>query len=169
MHIDLAPYLRRFSKKGLKNVPPASVYKIYCDQGFMRRPRFKRIYHDTEYSFILTKASSAGIRRDAELACIGFDLTRSELGNVRIRITQIQGVRGREEGLRSIKWERMLAFLVLCWAKAQGFESVEIQPGKRNEWYRKVRDKPFHMRYDVTARRLGFVYIKDREMYEMKL
>ena len=171
VRVNLAPYLRRFAKKGFEKKASNLPFKVYCDSGRGYRTAFrKEIYHDTDYSFVLVKRSLNPLLlgRGRALACVGLDLMPGGQNEPRVSIRKIQGVKGREGGLKPVKWERMLVALVLDWAKAHRFKAVEIQPGEENGWCTLSKQKQFHMRYDVTAKRLGFVR-NERGQYECVL
>lgn len=59
--------------------------------------------------------------------------------------------------LRKLKWERALVTMVLEWAEENGIPAVYLLPSSLNlYWGSDERNKNLHMRYDVTAKRLGF-------------
>lgn len=58
--------------------------------------------------------------------------------------------------LQQLRWERLLVVLTAHWAESLGFSAAYLQQGKKNHYYGVGREERFHMRYDVTAQRLGF-------------
>ena len=61
--------------------------------------------------------------------------------------------------LRRLRWTRALVSMVLQWAESAGVPAVYLLPSSLNRFYHDgslSRDKRLHMRYDVTAKRMGF-------------
>lgn len=54
------------------------------------------------------------------------------------------------------RWEHALIFLWSEWAAGAGFSSVYVLPSAQNKWLRSGNKERFKMRYDVSARRMGF-------------
>lgn len=54
------------------------------------------------------------------------------------------------------KWERALIGLVLEWVYSQKVPAVYLLPSEKNRWFRPYRQSNFHLRYDVSAERMGF-------------
>ena len=127
-----------------------------------------KFYFDTNYGLILTRTDGG---HSVDLGCLGFEPNKH---NVSIRIVQLQGPTYNKDDkvaelLKPIKWERLLVSAICQWASLNGFESVEIQPASQNRWYPELdpddKKNKFHMRYDVTARRLGFKFNSDRKVF----
>lgn len=125
-------------------------------------------YYDTENAFVLT------IKRRA-VACLGFEVDE---GNSIVYVRQIQGKKGLDSYLSSIKWERFLLNSLVLWAKHAGYQKVFVSPAEKNKWYsnsglntRELTElqKRFKLRYDVTAKRLGFRYDAECGYYVKKL
>lgn len=64
--------------------------------------------------------------------------------------------RKAKEALIQYKWERSLVGLVLEWANEEKLPAVYLLPSYKNHWYREGRKDAFHLRYDVSAQRIGF-------------
>ena len=60
--------------------------------------------------------------------------------------------------LNKYKWERALIGIVSKWAQATNAAGVFLLPGYENRWSYKFDDEgqKLHLRYDVSARRMGF-------------
>lgn len=67
--------------------------------------------------------------------------------------------------LRRLKWERALVIMLLQWAENTGIPLVYLLPSSLNNYwvwvgeeeiYLKQRNPRLYMRYDVTAKRMGF-------------
>lgn len=103
------------------------------------------IYFDATYNFVLFREKEA-------IASIGF----YEIEEGVLQVMQIQGVRGRKENLRILRWERFLLRLLCVWAKSCGFKEVRVLSSAKNNWAG-GRQKEFYLKYDVTARREKFI------------
>jgi hypothetical protein len=104
------------------------------------------ICHDTREAFLLTLCGRA-------LAAVGFKRIGSSLV-----VVQLQATAGVAEGLRPLRWERLLLEVAVAWASCTGCADVLVLKGARNPW---VAQRPenanrFKIRYDVTASRSGF-------------
>lgn len=120
---------------------------------------FERVfYFDAPYRFILCADRSAGVV--IPIACISFDKVDSRT----VCIKQVQGpsygesqVReDRVAALAGIKWERLLVQVVCEWARDNGLRSIQMISCRGSSWYKDFRHDQMFMRYDVTARRMGF-------------
>ena len=59
--------------------------------------------------------------------------------------------------LQDYKWERALIGLTLDWAREEGIPSVYLLPADKNRWTKSREQlERLEMRYDVSAKRLGF-------------
>lgn len=59
--------------------------------------------------------------------------------------------------LQDYKWERALIGLTLDWAREEGIPSVYLLPADKNRWAKSSEQmERLEMRYDVSAKRLGF-------------
>jgi len=130
-------------------------WRVWNGEGY-RRPS-PSIYWDCPFGIILYFA-------DNPIACIGFDLA-CEI----VIVDQIQGVRNKENDLRKLRWERFLVRLVTEASRRLGYKEVRISPANKNRWWRIDREQSFKLRYDVTAQREGFKFIKDLNMYALRL
>jgi len=91
-------------------------------------------------------------------------------------VVQIQGkksLHSKEDKLldlavSSYKWERALAFFATEWARIEGFPAFYMLPAEKNAWNNKIRESNFLLRYDVTARRLGF-RMQENGLYGLSL
>jgi hypothetical protein len=114
--------------------------------------RFKEKYFDATYNLCLTWDG-------ALVATLGF-----EVDGAAMNIWQIQGVKGRAEPLRAIKWERALVEYAVAWSRGMGLQEVFIVSVSHHEWastHGHLDPSRGYMRYDVTARRCGFAATGD--------
>lgn len=141
----LFPALVHRWKKGSEDVSSYRV-RMSCakihEHGY-RGPNYN-IYWDAPMGIILQCKRS--------VAVIGF-ITKGDC----VRIVQIQGVRGEMEQLKPLRWERLLVELVVAVARTCGYRHVEIQCAEKNKYYNEYNAQTFKLRYNVTARRAGFV------------
>ncbi len=146
---DFSGYLTSYSKDG--QLDPSGYSLVLCGAW-----ENLGIYRDTVYSFVLKRGYST-------LACIGFDIEEDRT----LEVKQIQGVKGAQEDLSHLKWERMLLIVVTDWASRYGFRQVRVQRAEDNEWVKRAETlkweevrqeltERLRMRHDVTARRSGF-------------
>ncbi|MBI2065389.1 MAG: hypothetical protein HYT62_05080, partial [Candidatus Yanofskybacteria bacterium] len=178
--------LRKFRKSADKEVDLSELIPVFLKNGksgvdyqyraFLAHGRdIREFYFDAPYRIILE------CRRNKILdwtwipiACVSFDkgLVNS------ICIKQIQGPSYadpedkdmRIAALAEIKWERLLVRIVCEWAKANGIRRVELISCKKSSWYRDYRHQQMFIRYDVTARRMGFQKSKKEEgIYELNI
>ena len=132
-------------------------YCITQDYGFHYWHRFSdsNVYYDGLYAFVLCA------KLNTPLVLISFKPEKNA-----INIVQIQGVYGKRQKLKLIKWERMMLALAYEWAQQYSINEVRVTPHKQNEWT-KVREKG-KIRYDVTAKRTGFKYDSTTKKYVKK-
>ena len=173
-NIDLWRYLSRFLKPtNTQEVDPAR-YRIFLTRGrrywqhrdLMAKYRHLRrdtIYRDAKYSFILVKVRT---KRTGEifwlgpLACMAFDLEDDS-----VIVEQIQGAPGAKEHLKPFRWEKMLLQMIIDWARDNKFRTVEVMNSKDSRWWSegdKKRERILHMKYDVTPKRCGFKFDKNK-------
>ncbi len=137
-------------------------FGVFSEQSMRGR---SAIWWDVQYGIILRKDKK-------DIACIGFDIKAKEN---RIVVVQMQGVKGRSQLLENIRWERMLLDCVIAAAQRIGYREVAVAPASKNKWckdaekYNPERLKKFQLRYDVTAKRSGFAWDKERELYCLSL
>ncbi len=173
-NIDLSDYLKRFLKNSVKEnlikkilrlVRMAhsryDIYVYFASGGIgagIGMP-YNEIFFDAVCSFVLTRSNKA-------LCSIGFDFIDRDND---ILVSQIQGVRGRQEKLSPFRWEKMLLQILIDWAKQKGFKRIDVIRSTASKWYNKGNAQNLYLKYDVTARRMGFVYDKKREVYSLSL
>ncbi|MBI4120920.1 MAG: hypothetical protein HY457_01555 [Parcubacteria group bacterium] len=174
-HLASSPEADQIFKECLKshlrgNDPPLFEYSLAFSHGKKERRAEGFEWWDTPFGVVL-KYRSLRNPTDPPLsfsaACIGFSWKWGA-----IRIEQIQGQRGYPEALKPLKWERMLVEYVTRWAPLLGATHVQIISGEDSEWYRKNNEalkKRFYLRYDVTARRLGFRWSDDANAYVLSV
>lgn len=160
--VELSQIFRKFLKDKY-NYSHLQDYTIYI---FKRgNSRTFKIYCDTTYYFVLCKKSRRVLRtRLKQIACIGFEDTSYD-GSITIK--QIQGRRGMQKELASIRWEKLLVEITKNWAQQNGYSAVKIIGARGNPWYYSsisLSDK-MHLKYDVTARRSGFKFIPEENIY----
>lgn len=163
--IALSKYFKEFSKENQKKEEWLSTCSIYLYYHENARGygcgRFSKIYVDAVYSFVLFKVEDS-------VCNIGFNVEEDNT----ILVKQIQGVRGMQEELSLFRWEKMLLQIVIDWARENGFEKVSVIRAEDSEWYRKEdkeRCNRMYLKYDVTARRMGFKYDEKRKVYSLSL
>jgi hypothetical protein len=122
------------------------------------------IYHDAPLNMMLWSMDHG------PLAIVGFYLDRE--GSLQILIAkedqdvtycqpsyvirQLQGVYGLDDALKMFRWEKMLIQAVVDQAKSLGVQYVHVVKAAKNEWRHKVGCERLRLRYDVTAKRMGF-------------
>jgi len=165
-NIDLSSYLREFSKKNNEKSTRSDAYSIYLyynEYGSGYGPgKLRAVYADAIYSFVLFK--------DKDPICnIGFNL---EDDNDSILVKQIQGVYRKQKELSPLRWEKMLLQIVIDWAKQNKLKKVRVIRSEDSGWYResnKERCERMYMKYDVTARRMGFKFDESEQAYSLSL
>ena len=155
-NIPLSAYFKRFSKKGFKSKIKIGTHKIhqfYKENGSGRlySTIYSTIYTDAAYNFVL-------VRGKEPICGIAFEAGETA-APASIFVKQIQGVPGKQEELRSFRWEKILLQILIDWAKQNGFERIDVVRAKNSGWwssFRCDRNKRLYMKYDVTAKRMGF-------------
>lgn len=154
-------------------------YDICISFGRSRGPRtpFPEIYWDTQLGFVLTATSEP----DSAIACVGFGIHHDWLG-----VTQIQGVEGKQEFLRPLKWEQLLLRTAVEYGRILGLKHVVVPPSERhpynplhNDEFRslaklsedecRARATRLYLAYDKTAQRCGFTYNGRWRAYSLAL
>lgn len=106
--------------------------------------------------------------RGKPVALVGFNVIKfdGEGTNIRIDnygdsitdefpyIRQLQGGLFCTEGLEPLRWEKLLITVIEELAQECGFPSCSIQPAERGKEIRLCERS--HIRYDVTAKRMGY-------------
>lgn len=159
---DLTGYLQEFLKLD-KSIKPKN-YQLRYNYGVNEYNEFD-IYFDTIFGFTLIETKKYRPKMILGLAAIGFEVNTKERI---VTIRQIQGHPGRKKELQNLRWEKMLIVVVVDWAKQNRFKRVQIQRAKNNKYYL-GREKEFHLRYDVTAKRSGFKLDNDKNEYVLNL
>ncbi len=88
-------------------------------------------------------------------------------------INQIQGrtktyvKEVREETFSQFRWEKLLVEIFINWARQSGLNRLFLLPSVYNKWdtIRTNRNNTAYLRYDVTAKRLGFRRQNNDEPY----
>lgn len=175
-HISLIPYLTRYCKQD-EEIKEEFLYEIR----FFRGREYPKnlnwggdsIYCDGYYTFALVRRlkSDFSFPRwfDSVIALISFNISKPKRS---LKIVQIQGVKGKRQFLKPLRWEHLLVNIVVDWAKANGFKRVEIQRAEDNKWYQYAyaeNQEKLKIRYNVTAERYGFIYDKKRRVYSLSL
>lgn len=193
LQIDLRGYIERFVKKGVdpRKLPSYSI--VMFRRGLKNCPKdFRRIAFDAEYNLILL-APMGLWRRPCAIACIGFnsDAYDEELIIIKqlqaatqegLRNSHIEFHEFTRESLKGIKWERMLVTILLDLVFQNGFQRVKMIRAEQSKWYEfpynpisnaaDIRSR-MKMRYDVTAKRMGFddsgqKFLMTKERYEVR-
>jgi hypothetical protein len=156
---DFPSFLEKFRKKSSLETD-LSDYSVKLSFGlnYIYDGRCNEICRDSYYQFILN-------HNDSFAAILGFEPHKDF-----ILITQIQGVKGKKDILKPIKWTNALVNIALDWASQSNLSEVFILPQKRNKWEQvRKNGNGAKMYYDVTAKREGFKYDSDREVYVKKI
>lgn len=174
--IDLSCYFQHFVKNGQKPLP--YFYEIARSRkNELRRwldkndPITKEgVWLESGFSFVLVKTENPKntfFINKKGIACVTFEVDGED-----ILIKQIQGLKGAQEHLKTIRWEQMLVKIAADWAKNVGFKKIKIQEALKNSYYKEREpewNKRFIMRYNVTAKRLGFRFDAQEGAYVLKL
>ena len=138
---------KSFIRKHLRGGASAMGYHFFFRRGKPREYLWEteRIYCDGEYTIVLTRYPFPFRRY---LACLGFDISAHGV----VSVVQIQGVRGKQEELRLLRWDRMLLEMLITFARDSGFTEVRVQSSRENRWAKGKN----HLRYDVLPKRMGF-------------
>jgi hypothetical protein len=167
--VDISRLIPKFLKKG-KN---GAEFQYRSIISYGEDPRAAEVfYFDAPYRIVLYGGKN-NINISVPIACVAFD----KVGSRSICIKQIQGTSyGRLENeeiriaaLREIKWERLLVQIVCEWARINRVKWVKSISSKKSYWYGHHNQKQLFMRYDVTARRMGFRESSEEGIYQMDL
>ena len=159
--IEVPQFLEDFRKKDSEaGFSDYFVSQFYCNWrayfSFEHNGNYsyERLFPDSNYLFILHK-------NGLPLSMLGFE---SQLNAV--LISQIQGVKGRHDLLKSIKWPNALVNIAVQWAEHAGISEVQILPHERSKWGR-VKDNSNGAKfyYDITAKKEGFKYDSEMKVY----
>ncbi|MBI4812698.1 hypothetical protein HY798_04695 [Candidatus Falkowbacteria bacterium] len=130
-----------------------------------RDVNFANVCWDTPCGIVLAHQYLINDKKEYRgLACVGFTIEKSI-----IHIRQIQGARYRQEELLPLRWEKLLVKVVIEIARQLGFKTVEILPAEKNEWRDLISYSQLKLRYDVTAKRMGFKWNPQKRVYEFAL
>ena len=179
--IDLKPYLTKFTKNSwwtkfafflilkFRIIEYQIVISVKSDSVGSRSDlvHLYEVYRDAKYNFVLMGACAPHNKKQNAIASVGFDFFDNTKKS--IIINQIQGVRYKKHLLKFLRWEKMLVQITVDWARKNGFEKVFIQPSKKNHWYTDRREKNLYLKYNVTAKRCGFKYNKEKDIFEKQL
>ncbi|MFB6088430.1 MAG: hypothetical protein ABEK36_01485 [Candidatus Aenigmatarchaeota archaeon] len=175
-NINIEDYAREFQSDSDEERTDYSIYKFIngglVRPGLVRRiPDEEKTLGEGERRYLagntgLDTEYGMGLIGDEPLALCGFDVDMKE----RImEIRQLQGVKDKQEELRPIQWERMLVKIATDCAEEHGFREARIQPAKHNKYLGKISKDRLKMRYDVTAKRMGFEISDDEKYFFKKL
>ncbi len=136
-----------------------AVTVVYYATSFrLRWHEEHRIWWDSPLGVVLWRDERA-------IACAGFRLEKTDLV-----IEQLQGVRGCFEELKPVRWERMLVALLTAEAQRIRCRNVAIVPGRWNRYYNYLTNAAdYKLRYDVTARRMGFALNSAGDLWMLTL
>ena len=162
----LFPNLLQRWKKPLTVLLKAERYQITqkASWGYCRDGSF---YWDTKRGFILwIKVKEVW----EPVACVGFDVHglffRKSLFIKQIQARQKDLISEDSlEMLKEIYWERLFVDLVAKTAKQIGIKRVQVLPYSRSQWGEVRSNLRYKLRYDVTAKRLGFKWNEKTETY----
>lgn len=173
--LDPQIYLKRFLKSG---VPPDSIslaamkIDFFSDKTYRHSSYYTYCAHryDALFYFALAYQDQKGDRWG--LALLGF---RVSPWRKTVFVEQIQGIHINPEyslpkkeawnKLQSFRWEKMLIKFVEDWATLNMFSRIGIRQARFNYWRRNGKhlsdtevqhNERLRMRYDITARRMGY-------------
>ncbi|MDD3175062.1 MAG: hypothetical protein PHU51_01140 [Candidatus Nanoarchaeia archaeon] len=117
------------------------------------------IYRDTPHYLLLRYSGSPIAMSSYSIMQLENDsfVIADDFGSVTdeiLCVVQLQGICMANEILRPLKWERMFVSVFEDYAKQLGFSASAILPASKN--YAMRYDERSKMRYDVTAKRLGY-------------
>lgn len=150
--LNVSNFLADFKKQSAQELE-LGRYSVKRDSKRGAIPLFSNASYDAHYSFVLCYDEES-------IACISFDAQRGA-----ILVPQIQGKFGSHDKLQPLKWERALLALVLDWAENNSIPEVRVTPYHKNIYEMVRSDERFKLLYDVTARRSGFTYDEDMDLY----
>lgn len=136
------------------------------------------MYRDARFMLFFTLRDWLGLKKKKVLASLGFEVSEDTL-----IIEQLQGVKGNHNLLQPFRWEQMLVAVCIEWAKKNRARSVAMLPSRRNPWWQeecpnlsaetvemiRTRQQRLHIRYDVTAQRMGFVFDEEKDLFILPL
>lgn len=168
---------KRFAKDGTGETPPLIIETHWQKRlGYIESGN--EFFMDAHYMFILWETTGQNAPEEIgggnyPLACIAFE----PQGRNGVTIRQIQGKYGaislmKSQTLKKLKWERMLVQVVIEWARKAGLKHIHILPATQNDYYscdNPERAKTFHLRYDVTARRMGLKFNARDRLYSARI
>lgn len=148
---EMSLFFEDFKKKDFKDAD-ISDYSLRRDFGTLDHDRI--FFADSNYQFVLE-------RERKPIAVLGFE---SQLNA--ILVVQIQGIIGKQDDLKPIKWPNALLNLAVNWAQRTRINEVQVLPAERNKWGMVQGNfNGAKMYYDVTAKREGFKYDSERKVY----
>lgn len=108
---------------------------------------------DAPYAFVLRRGRKP-------LAVVAFYIKPEY-----IDIRQLQGNKGKHEILKTCRrWEQILVSVIEDYARLRSVAEVRIRPAKENGWHER-NPEAFYLRYDVTAKRMGYRYDGGKRRY----
>jgi hypothetical protein len=142
-----------------------------------RRTPFTQIYWDARFGFVLSSSDNPA----SAIACLGFDFFWQGLG-----IVQIQGVEGKQDFLRPLRWEQLLVRTAVEYARILEMRHVLMPCAARrayNPLYNdelrslaklsqeacEARAKRLYLAYDKTAEKCGFIYKPEWRAFALTL
>ena len=164
-------------KEELKASAPPEAVKNYsfgfsAGRAVGRRRPHPHIWWETRLGFTLDAiVGEASI----PIACIGFEITPARMSTQSVAIVQVQGVVGKKEELKHVRWERLLYRTVVTHAQALGVAEVVSFPARKNHYYfsylkeasSAIEERRSRMRliYDKTPLKCGFVWDEKRQLF----
>lgn len=156
--INSTEFLSGFVKTSAQDVN-LKHYSIERDFGKGISRRFYGRFYESHYNFVLCYDGEAA-------ASISFGAIGWSMG---ILVAQIQGVKNKKEILSPLKWERALLNLVVEWAEENDIPEVQVVRSRNQLYWSMREDERWRLRYDITARRSGFFYDEQTEVYRKPL
>lgn len=166
--IPIGSYIEKFSKIP-EEQPDRRFRLVFFEADYNEYSRVSgSIYHDAPLNMLWWSMDQG------PLAIVGFYLDRD--GSIQVSIAgesdkdivyadpsyvirQIQGVHGFDEVLKMFRWEKMLVQAVIDLARTERVSYVHVVKAVKNKWRASVGEsglQRLHIRYDVTAKRMGF-------------
>lgn len=132
------------------------VFRRWGEQGsFSHGPTDTESWMDAPYQFVLTNG-------DRFLSHVGFGVYDGG-----ILVTQNQGTKKSGDFLCDLHWAKYQLKVVENFARNASIPEVSVLPHKRNRWGFILNNVhgTAHLIYDVTAKRAGYKYDEDKQVY----
>ena len=161
-------FLSKYVKTKYMNLDLSKYsFKFHKGADYFYDSAYNEMYGDTRHQFILSHNHECedGSVCDEFIAFLGFEFYPKL-----ILVSQIQGVKGKQEFLKSFKWSKALLNVAIDFANEVEIPEIGVLPSKRSKWTSvRYNENGAKMYYDVTAKREGFKYDEEMGIYVKKL